>query len=143
MSKLRPSQKWTSFDPWDYGDMKQRLEHAWAQINKSVIVKQAELVVNRTFRMSDPFSAGQYWICFELVAEDESLVIARVRLPRHPELLNTMTQDDEEYMMQFEVATMQYINHKLPNLAIPTLYAVAQPGSQLAMDAGAPYMLTQ
>jgi hypothetical protein len=47
--------------------------------------------------MSKSFSAGQFWIYFEMVAEDGSLVIARARLPRYPNTLPTVSEEDELY----------------------------------------------
>lgn len=77
MQTLRtpPSARWTSFDGWDYKGMKERLQSPLAQLNKSVLVRHAELIKGQKVAMSEPFSAGQYWICFELIAEDGTLVI--------------------------------------------------------------------
>ena len=80
-----PSRRWTSFGGWDYNGMKERLQAALDKINKPALLRHAERIKGQKVVMSEPFSAGQYWICFEMIAEDGSLVIARVRLPRHPE----------------------------------------------------------
>lgn len=65
--------------------MKERLERFMASINKPALVEHAEIVLNSPVSMSEPFSAGQYWCCFELVAPDARLIFARVRLPKHPD----------------------------------------------------------
>jgi hypothetical protein len=96
-SKTLPSSRWTSFDDWDYNGMKERLQTLLARLDKSVLLRHAESIMGQKLIMSEPFSAGQYWICFELVAEDGSLVIARVRLPRHPDVLSAVTEEDELY----------------------------------------------
>ena len=93
--------------------------------------------------MSEPFSAGQYWICFEIIADDGSLVIARVRLPRHPDTPATITEEDESYAIGCEVTTMEFVRQKLPTIPIPRVYAYEGPGSRLAAEAGAAYMLLE
>ncbi|KAI1188976.1 hypothetical protein F5B17DRAFT_393082 [Nemania serpens] len=93
--------------------------------------------------MSQPFSAGQYWICFEIVAEDRSLVIARVRLPRHPDTPVTVTEEDEAYAIACEVATMELVRQRLTAVSLPCVYAYESVGSQLASHVGAPYMLLE
>jgi hypothetical protein len=92
---------------------------------------------------SKPFSAGQYWICFEMVAEDDSLVIASVRLPRHPDVPATVREEDEAYSIACEVATMEFVRQRLSEISVPCLYTYEGPGSQLAADAGAAYMLLE
>ncbi|KAH7009377.1 uncharacterized protein B0I36DRAFT_401714 [Microdochium trichocladiopsis] len=92
---------------------------------------------------SKPFSAGQYWICFEMIAEDGSLVIARVRLPRHPDAPPTISEEDEQYSIACEVATMAFVRQNVPTITLPQIYAYEGPGSQLAADAGAIYMLLE
>ena len=83
--KRRPSERWASFDDWNYGGMRQRLEGFMASINKTALAEHASAVLGSPASMSEPFSAGQYWCCFELVAPDDRLLVARVRLPKHPE----------------------------------------------------------
>ncbi|KAJ5087000.1 hypothetical protein NUU61_008307 [Penicillium alfredii] len=57
--------------------------------------------------MSTPFSPGQFWVCSEMVGEDDgSVVIARVRLPRYPNTLLTTTDADEHYSALCEVSTI-------------------------------------
>ncbi|KAK4038016.1 hypothetical protein C8A01DRAFT_48310 [Parachaetomium inaequale] len=142
-SKTLPSSRWTSLDSWDYNGMQERLQTLLFKLDKSVLLRHAESVTGQRLTMSEPFSAGQYWICFELVAEDGSLVIARVRLPRHPDLPSTVTEKDELYSISCEVSTMQFVSRNPPTVTIPRVYAYEGPGSQLAADAGAIYMLLE
>ncbi|KAK4146978.1 uncharacterized protein C8A04DRAFT_34528 [Dichotomopilus funicola] len=110
--KMRPSERWAPFDDWDYGGM------------------------------SEPFSAGQYWCCFELVApDDDRFLVARVRLPKHPE--SNATDADEEYLIQCEVAAMKFLRANSRTVPLPTLYAYEAPGSVRAINAGAAYMLIE
>lgn len=78
-----------------------------------------------------------------MVAEDASLVIARIRLPRHPDTPPNVTKEEEAYAIRCEVATMQFVRKMLPNITVPTVYAYEAPGSALATDAGATYMLLE
>lgn len=123
--------------------MKQRLEDLIAKLDKKVLLDHAELIKGQKFSMSELFSAGQYWICFELVAEDDSLVIARVRLPRHPDIPQTVSEEDEEYSIACEVSTMRFVRQRLLNVVVPQVFAYEGPGSQLATHAGAIYMLIE
>lgn len=143
MSRIAPSTRWTSFEGWDYNGMKGRLESLLAKLDKDVLLRHAELIKGQKFSMSKPFSAGQYWICFEMVAEDGSLIIARVRLPRHPEARATLSEADELYSIACEVSTMRFVRQKLPGVVIPDVYAYEGPGSQFATAAGAIYMLLE
>jgi hypothetical protein len=95
--------------------------------------------------MSEPFSAGQHWICFEIVAGKRRLVIARVRLPRHPDLPATVTEEDEAYAMLCECCVMEFVREEFPSFSFPTarLYGFAGPGSEGAAEVGAPYMLIE
>ncbi|XEV01762.1 hypothetical protein FSHL1_007049 [Fusarium sambucinum] len=108
-----------------------------------MLQQHAELVTGQKCKLSEPFSAGQYSVCFELVAEDDSLIIARVRLPRHPTVSSNVTEEDEQYQIQCELATMRYVAQKIPQLKVPSIYAYEGPESQRALDVGAPYMLIQ
>ena len=83
-SKAPLSAGWTLFDGWDYNGMKERLEMLLSRLDKSARIRHAERIKGQNLTMSDPLPAGQYWVCFEMIAEDGRLVIARVRLPRHP-----------------------------------------------------------
>ncbi|KAF4970792.1 hypothetical protein FZEAL_9972, partial [Fusarium zealandicum] len=143
MSKISPSTRWTSFGGWDYNGMKERLEGLLAKLDKGVLVQHAKLIKGKKFTMSEPFSAGQYWICFEMIAEDGSLIIARVRLPRHPDTLPTVSEADELYSIACEVSTMRFVRQKLPAVVVPRVYAYEGPGSRRATDAGAIYMLLE
>lgn len=123
--------------------MKERLQAALDTIDKSALLRHATRIKGQTVVMSEPFSAGQSWICFEMIAEDGSLVIARVRLPRHPGLPAIVTEEDEAYGIACEVATMEFVRQRLPGIPIPCLYAYEGPGSQSAAEVGAPYMLLE
>ncbi|KAK4130796.1 hypothetical protein BT67DRAFT_452142 [Trichocladium antarcticum] len=138
-----PSKRWSSFDGWDYNGMRERLQAALDNIDKPALLRHAERIKGQQVIMSEPFSAGQYWICFEMIAEDGSLVIARVRLPRHPDVPATVREEDEEYGIACEVATMEFVRQRLSAIPIPCLYAYEGPGSQLAADVGATYMLLE
>jgi hypothetical protein len=143
-AKKLPSTRWTSFEGWDYNGMKERLETSLARIDKNILLNHAQLVKRQKLSFSDNFSAGQFWICFEMVAEDESLVIARVRLPRHPDTLPTVSEEDELYAIACEVATMQFVRQKdLPSVVVPEVYAYEGPKSERAVAAGAVYMLLE
>ena len=123
--------------------MKERLERSLANLKKDVLLRHAEHIKGQKLTMSDPFSAGQFWICFEMIAADGSLVIARVRLPRHPDLLLAVRDEDELNSIACEVSTMRFVGQSLPAVVVPKVYAYEGPGSQLASDAGAFYMLLE
>lgn len=123
--------------------MKKRLEDLIAKLDKKVLLRHAELIKGQKIIMSEPFSAGQYWICFELVAEDDSLIIARVRLPRHPDTPQTVNEKDEQYSIACEVSAMRFVRQRLSTVVVPRVYAYEGPGSQLATDAGTIYMLIE
>lgn len=122
--------------------MKERLEGLLALLNKNVLLKHAERIKKQKLAMSTPFSAGQFWVCFEMIAEDGSLIIARVRLPRHPNTISAVSEEDEIYSLECEVSTMRYVAQSLP-VVVPKVYAYESPGSPLANDAGAAYMLIE
>ncbi|PNY24501.1 Uncharacterized protein TCAP_05563 [Tolypocladium capitatum] len=142
-ARVLPSSRWSSFDGWNYNGMKERLQAALEQIDKSVLLDHAERIIQQKLTMSKPFSAGQYWICFEMVAEDASLAIARVRLPRHPDTPPSVNVEDEAYATRCEIATMQFVGQRLPHITVPCVYAYEAPGSLLAENAGATYMLLE
>lgn len=56
-----------------------------AKLDTSVLIRHVQQIRGQKFTMSALFSAGQYWICLEVAAGDDSLIIARVQLPRHPD----------------------------------------------------------
>lgn len=123
--------------------MRERLEAEVARIDTSALVRHAEQVLGQKLAMSEPFSAGQCWICFEMVAEDRSLIIARVRLPKYPDMPATYTDEDEQYFIDCEVVTMILVRQELPGVKIPRVYACEGITSDLASSAGAPYMLLE
>jgi hypothetical protein len=139
--KQRPSERWSSFADWNYGGMRQRLEGFMASIDKAALTEHASVLLGSPASMSEPFSAGQYWCCFELVAPDDRFLVVRVRLPNHPE--SSATDADEGYLMQCEVATMKFLRANARTVPIPELYAYEAPGSTWAINAGAAYMLIQ
>lgn len=123
--------------------MKERLENALKRINKAALTAHAGEVTKKNMTMSEPFSAGQYWICVELVAADGTLAIARVRLPRHPETPPTITDQDTAYATQCEIATMRYVRSKLTDIAMPQVYAYEAADSSRAREVGAAYMIIE
>ncbi|KAL7938649.1 hypothetical protein V8C35DRAFT_328649 [Trichoderma chlorosporum] len=140
--KKRPSERWTSFDDWNYGGMRERLESFMASINKAALIEHASTILGSPVSLSEAFSAGQSWCCFELFTPNR-LLIARVRLPKHPNI--TTSDAADEYLIQCEVATMEFLQTKMKNSAvtIPKIYAYEAPGSPKAADVGAPYMIIQ
>ncbi|KAM3547293.1 hypothetical protein ARSEF4850_010111 [Beauveria asiatica] len=106
--------------------MKERLQGLLAKVDKSVLVRHAELI------------KGQ-----KMTAKNGYLVIARVRLPRHPNTPPTVSEGDELYAIACEVATMKFVRQNLPAVSIPCIYAYEGPESQLAADVGATYMLLE
>ncbi|KAF2277725.1 uncharacterized protein EI97DRAFT_499987 [Westerdykella ornata] len=142
-AKRPPSARWKSYEGWDYNGMKQRLEQFMESIDKQALCNHVEEVTQKKAHMSEPFSAGQFWCCFEFVLEDQSLVIGRVRLPRHPSSNGTITESSESYAIQCEVATMSFLQANAPKVPSPRLYAYAPPGSQQAKAVGACYMLIE
>ncbi|KAK4033372.1 hypothetical protein C8A01DRAFT_50020 [Parachaetomium inaequale] len=138
--KRWPSERWSSCGDWNYGGMRQRLEGFMASINKAALTEHASAVLGSPASMSEPFSAGQYWCCFELVAPDDRFFVARVRLPKHPE--SNATDADEECLIQCEVA-MKFLRANARTVPLPELYAYEAPGSIRAINTGAAYMLIQ
>ncbi|KAF6803656.1 hypothetical protein CSOJ01_10732 [Colletotrichum sojae] len=114
-----------------------------AQLRELPSKRHAQRIKGQRVTMSLPFSAGQYWVCFELVAEDGSLIIARVAMPRHPDIPVARTQEEQEYAMACEVSTMEFVRPRLPGFPVPLVYAHEGPRSPLAADAGAAYMLIE
>ncbi|CAK7219178.1 hypothetical protein SEUCBS140593_003803 [Sporothrix eucalyptigena] len=123
--------------------MKERLQDTISKLDTSFLVDHAERILGQPVTLSKQFSAGQYWICFELVAANEGLVIARVRLPRHPDMPASLSDEDEQYSINCEVATMKYVRKKLPAVKLPQVYAYEAPGSLRASSVGAAYMLLE
>ncbi|KAK3943052.1 hypothetical protein QBC46DRAFT_378825 [Diplogelasinospora grovesii] len=140
-TKKRPSERWTSYEDWDYNGMKERLEGFMASLKKTALVEHAEQLLESPVSMSESFSAGQHWCCFELVASNGRLVIARVRLPKHPD--SNVDENAEEDLIRSEVATMKFLQNHVMTVPVPTLYASELPGSPRAVAAGAAYMLIE
>lgn len=144
VAKTRPSARWTSADDWNYNGMKERIEILLARLDKSALVRHTESILKQPVTLSEPFSAGQYWICFEMVApESGQLVIARVRLPRHPDIPEELNEQSELHSIMCEFQTMRYIKDHLTNIVVPKVYAYAEPSSIYARNAGAAYMLIE
>lgn len=144
VQKVLPSSRWSSADNWDYNGMKERIEGLLSRLDKSALVRHAESLLGQRFKLSTPFSAGQYWVCFELVGQDSGLlVIARVRLPRHPQILEAVTEQDELESIKCEVETMGFVKAQVPQLGVPTVHAFAGPATKEAEEAGAMYMLIE
>lgn len=104
--KAPPSTRWTSLADWDWEDWGPRLKQFLKTINKLAITAHASTLTGKNFIMSEPFSVGQNWCCLEMVADDETLVIARVQLPSFPEIQTALNRD---YRTTCEVATMSYL----------------------------------
>lgn len=124
--------------------MKERIQVLLAKLDKSALVRHTESILKQPVTLSEPFSAGQYWICFEMVApESGQLIIARVRLPRHPDIPEELDEQSELYSITCEVQTMRYIKDHLTDILVPEVYAYAEPSSTYARNAGAAYMLIE
>jgi len=126
--------------------MSERLQRFMASIDKKAIVAHATDIMGELVTMSESFAAGQYWCCFELVgAWSGKLAIARVRLPRHPDGTDAVTEESELYSIECEVATMRFLNDRTPKLSVPVpnLYAYERPGSERATAVGAMYMVIE
>ncbi|OBT42934.1 hypothetical protein VE00_07302 [Pseudogymnoascus sp. WSF 3629] len=141
--KALPSAGWKSYDGWDYNGMKDRLESFMDAINKPALLQHAQSILGQRLTMSEAFSAGQFWCCFELVAADGRLIIARVRLPTHPDSANKANDDSELYSIRCEVATMEFLHENATGVPLPRLYAFDGPESRRAADVGAIYMLIE
>jgi hypothetical protein len=138
-----PSAGWTSYDGWDYNGMKERLERCMSIINKSSLVEHTQLIIGQPVSISEAFSAGQFWCCFELLAVDGRLIIARVRLPRHPDSTDSAIEHSELYSIECEVAQMKFLHENVTGVPFPKLYAYEGPGSRRAANVGAAYMLIE
>lgn len=107
--KVPPSAGWTSYNNWDYDGMKSRLEGFVSTVNKSALTEHAQAIPGQPVSISEAFSAGQHWCCFELMPADGCLIIARVRLPKHLDGADGIDEDSETYLMQCEVETMKFL----------------------------------
>lgn len=103
----------------------------------------AEHVMGQNFSISESFSAGQYWACFELISVDGSLIIAHVRLPRHSDSTGVVSEQSELYFITCDVATMNFLRESITTVPVPRLYAYAGPGSQWTLNAGAAHVLIE
>lgn len=128
---------------WDYNGMTERLERFMSIINKSSLVEHTQLIIGQPVSISEAFSAGQFWCCFELLAGDGRLIIARVRLPRLPDSTDSANEHSELYSIECEVATMKFFHENVTGVPFPRLYAYEGPGSQRAANVGAVYMLIE
>ena len=140
MAKTPPSARWASYEGWDWGGLKERLETLMRGINQQALIDHASLLLFQKVTISDAFSAGQYWCCFELTTEDGALLIARVRLPPHPDIIQTT---DETHSIECEVTTMLFISDLNLRLRSPKLFAFEKKGSPWASLVKAPYMLIE
>lgn len=122
--------------------MRERLEDRVSTLNMEYLKQHAEAITGQTVTLSPNFSAGQYWVCFELLVADGGLIIARVRLPQHP-TTPTLAEKDESYAAKCEIATMRFAKQRLPELNVPDVYTYQGPGSPGALQVGAPYMLIE
>ncbi len=136
---MLPSARWSSLDAWNWGEMRERLEKFLTEINKNAIVEHAATISGKDMRMSEPFSAGQYWCCFELVANDGQLTIARVRLPPLPDASGLL---DHTYRTECEVGTMAYVRDAI-DFPLPMVFAYEREKSEWALKVGASYMLME
>lgn len=135
MPLVPPSTRWTSLDDWDYDGLKERLQSALASISKDALLKHARELMGQEMTMSEPFSAGQHWVCFEMIGKkDGKLVIARVR---------SSSDLAEAYAIECEIATMSFVRARLPRVRLPAVYAYETPGSERTSTTGAPYMLLE
>ncbi|KAK3372046.1 hypothetical protein B0H63DRAFT_503437 [Podospora didyma] len=112
-----------------------------ASINKTALIEHASTVLGSPASMSEPFSAGQFWCCFELVTPDNRFLIARVGLPNYSE--GDATDAIEAYLIQCEAARMKFLRENVKTVPLPTLYTCEALGSARAINAGAAYMLIE
>ena len=141
--KKLPSSRWTSFLGREHEDLDARLQAFLRRLDRSVLLRHAEALTGKKVTMSEPFSAGQFWLCLEMVVEDGDLIIARVRLPRHPHLRSEITEADDGYAVKCEIATMDFVRACVSGITVPHVYAYEGPGSSRATQVGGIYMLMQ
>ena len=123
--------------------MKERLERFMSIINKPALVEHAQIIMGQPASISEAFSAGQFWCCFELIGADGRLIIARVRLPSHPDSIDSTNAHSELYSIECEVATMNFLHRSVTGVPFPKLCTHERPGSQRAAKVGAVYMLIE
>lgn len=124
--QLLPSIHWKSFKDWNWGGMNTRLESFFASIQKPAIIEHVLVLTGKSVKINDPFSAGQYWCCLELVAEDGTLFIARMRLPPHPGATGCL---DTSLRINRELVTMNYVRLKT-TIPVPKIFAYEGEGSR-------------
>ncbi|KAF6804847.1 hypothetical protein CMUS01_14754 [Colletotrichum musicola] len=137
-----PSKRWTSLDG-RVDDTRARLQTAITTINKSALVEHAQHIKGQDVTMSLPFSVGQCSVCFELVAEDGTLIIAKVAMPHDPDDPAARSPEKQAYSLACEASTLQFVKLKMPDFLVPRVYAHEGPGSPLAIEVGAAYMLLE
>ena len=141
--KTLPSSRWTSFRGWEDKDFDTRLRSFMGKLDKSVLLRHAAALTGKKVTMSEPFSAGHFWLCLEMVTEDSDIIVARIRLPRHPRLPREITEEDELYAVRCEIATMKFVRETVEGINVPHIYAFEGPRSTRAFHAGGIYMLMQ
>nr|POE93277.1 hypothetical protein CFP56_19289 [Quercus suber] len=135
-----PSSRWTSYQTWTDEMLRSRLQTFLSTIDKNALLEHTTSILGKAMAISEPFSAGEFWCCFELVADDGSLLVARLRLPSHP---NSPGPADDTYSMACEVATMRFVQAHLPKVPVPKVYAFGDCNSPWAQKIGASYMLIE
>jgi len=114
-------------------------------VDKTALLSHATEILGEMIAISDPFSAGEVWCCFELVAASGRLIIARVRIPTHQRRNLAIDEQAEFYSIECEVATMKFLqdNNGKFSLPFPKLYAYENPKSKRTAEVGVPYMLVE
>lgn len=70
-------------------------------------------------------------------------MIARIRLPRHPEANELVDAASERYAIECDVATMEFLQDNVKTVPAPKLYAYEPTESENARRVGACYMLIE
>lgn len=137
-----PSRRWTSLEGSD-DDSRERLQVAIGRINKCVLVEHTQRIIGQKVTMSEPFSVSQCSACFEMVAQDGSLIIAKVALPQDPNDPGARSAERQAYSLACEASTMKFVGLKIPDFPVGQVYAHEGPESQLAIEVGAAYILLE
>jgi hypothetical protein len=63
-------------------------------LDNSALIRHTDVITGKRVHVvvSEPFSVGQHWICFKMIAEDGSHVIALIRLLRISRLLRQLVK---------------------------------------------------
>lgn len=117
-----PSADWTSYEGWDEDWDHDGLKSFIDTIDRSSLVEHAQLIFSRLVSISDRFHVGVDWCLYELLTSDERIIIARMRLPKHPNAIDA-NEDSEKYAIECEVATMRFLQNKVKSIPCPKLYA--------------------